>query len=1046
LRHQYLVFDDFAQDRAENDIKELIGVVSCNPYIPEMPSVDPELADTLGVKGTQFTSPYVILLSNSADLNSTTQMDNTAVNRRRHVHIHVSWKEPNVNNRKHELGWTHANFELLKSPLPGHNNFAKPPTFSFNELPLIISESVRLFNKRVKSVKETIAVDVNEWKSHQATNMNSQVMLSLMRQPIATHQPQFGIEYWFAGYLAIDLMKTSNILYRYAGATENLWRSGHHWKVIGINIFSSLVTALGAYLLVSSYMSQSGQTSTAAPKSEKHLPQSGTDLTNVIHNNVAFAEILINGERRRYTTIYFLKGTTFMTVEHFFLNPNATGGRYLDGGVLRIYDPRTQGSFTDFELDPTIITRVDQKDLALYTLPFQRYPAFRDITHHFNDTTTTFRNKEVELALVRNYKKVIHTGSISNETAIVTYETTANGKTERVVSADCLEYNIRTQSGDCGVPVVLLSSQPKIIAIHTSSNIQNNHGSALIVSQRLILRALKQHTEPTVHVVQSFEYPYNAGDSLKSAESIGLQGVLAYEGTSQTPTHQPTKTKLRSSPIQGLLQIPTTGPAVLSGTDKRVPKGTDLLVNGINKYADRVGVFPEDVVAAAAASIEEELLAFDSTTPRRILTLDEAINGIPEEPYIDPLNFSTSSGAPFSLDPHLKGKKDKLFHNNNGFRTIENSKLQRLVSHRLELLPQRARPLIPWLDSLKDERRPLAKCVKPRLFVVAPLDYVIVDRMYNLCFTSHFYQSRLSTFSAVGINRGSREWDMLIRNLKAVGTHGFDGDYSKFDGTLSAQLAAYLPRLITKFYGDNHLAERETLLHEIFFCLHQGRDFLYMTNGGNSSGGDMTVVINTYVSEMYLRVIWQLVMPHGFRNLYYYKRFVKTAIYGDDNIVAVDRFFLTYFNATTVSQAFAEYGLVYTSASKTAQDVAFKPIDELSFLKTTSRMWNGLHVPIFEESANLEISNWIRECDDPEQATEDNCNAVLRSAFFEGPEYFNKIRSKVLSVRPSYNLLHFNTLFNEFFLHGYISDPTNDFGFTRNPGDASREDTHHYLF
>uniref|UniRef100_A0AB39JCP9 Polyprotein n=1 Tax=Qianjiang picorna-like virus 22 TaxID=3239337 RepID=A0AB39JCP9_9VIRU len=1039
LVHKYVVYDDFAQDRAEQDIKDLISIVSVNAFIPEMPSVDPNTADTLGVKGTQFTSPYVILLSNLSNIESLTQQDNSAVNRRRHLHFHLTWKNDALFSlsapRVHQPNMGHAKISLLKAPLPG---FTKEMTVSLNDMPLIISESVKSFHNRVTTLRNTTSLLASDWKQHITTNMKSDVMQTL------THAPNVLEALWFTGYMAMDVCHKFGLIYRFAAGMEYFWNKSPAatWILLA---FSTFMTAFGIYLLLSSSYAQSGTTTTSSQKPIKSLPQSGTNLADVLHANTAYAELFVDGVRRRYTTIYFLKGTTFITVEHFFLNPNDEGGRYIENATLRIIDPRSVDSHFDFPLDPKIISRVDKKDLALYTLPPNRYSAHRDMTNHFNDSTATFRNKDVEMGLIRDYKRTIHIGTVTNETATVIYETSPNGKPERVISTDCIEYSIRTDYGDCGSPVILLSSQPKIIALHTSSNIRTSHGTGVVISKALIQRALKEHNQFTICVTQSKEFPYTPATTASSAESIGLEGVLTYEGLSERPTHQPTKTKLRPSPIQGLLLEPTTAPAVLSETDSRIPKGTKLLVNGINKYSKQIKLFPEDIVAAAAASIEEELLSFPSTTPRRLLTLGEAINGIPDEPYIDSLNFSTSSGAPFSLDNKLKGKKDKLFNNVNNYRTIADTTLQNLVDERLELLQQSSRPLIPWLDSLKDERRPIAKQTKPRLFVVAPLDYVIIDRMYNLCFTSHFYQSRIRTFSAVGINKGSREWDLMIRTLSSVGNNGFDGDYSSFDGTLSAQLASYLPATMTAFYGDDNLAQRRTLLQEIFFCFHQGKNFLYSTKGGNSSGGDMTVVINTYVSEMYLRCAWQLIMPSQYSNLYYYRKFVRTAIYGDDNLVIVDDYFITYFNATTVSKKFAEYGLVYTSASKTSQDVPYKPITELSFLKNTTRLWNGYYVPLFDESANLEITNWIRQCEDPEQATEDNCNAMLRSAFFYGRQRYMELRNTILSARPTYNLLHFNTLFNEFFQQGYISDPTNDYGFTRNPGNVSREDTHHYL-
>jgi len=347
---------------------------------------------------------------------------------------------------------------------------------------------------------------------------------------------------------------------------------------------------------------------------------------------------------------------------------------------------------------------------------------------------------------------------------------------------------------------------------------------------------------------------------------------------------------------------------------------------------------------------------------------------------------------------------------------------------------------------LKDERRAKEKIPtgKTRSIISAPLDYVIASRMYNLAFVSHFYQSRIKTFSAVGINCGSFEWDRLVRHLLSVGDHGFDGDYSSFDGTLMASYILRIPEIISQWYQDSFLPQRYTLMHEIAFCLHQYHHIQYMTHGGNSTGGDMTVVINTILNECYLRSVWMTVMPNQWKDLYHYRRFVRSAAYGDDGAVAIDRFFQPYFNAAIVEQKLKEHGITYTTAAKQQVTSELRPVPELQFLKRTSAQLQNVFVPIFDEPSNFETTNWIRKCDDEEAASEDNCNCVLRNAFFAGSKYFNTVRNVILHKRPEYNLLQYDTLYNEFFSCGFVSDPNNDYGFSR-ISNRLPLDNHHYL-
>ena len=72
-----------------------------------------------------------------------------------------------------------------------------------------------------------------------------------------------------------------------------------------------------------------------------------------------------------------------------------------------------------------------------------------------------------------------------------------------------------------------------------------------------------------------------------------------------------------------------------------------------------------------------------------------------------------------------------------------------------------------FMDTLKDETRPLPKVMekKTRVFAAAPMDFIIVFRMYFLDFLVFMMRNRIENESAVGIQTQSREWTQLYRRL-----------------------------------------------------------------------------------------------------------------------------------------------------------------------------------------------------------------------------------------------------------------------------------------
>nr|WPV63445.1 MAG: RNA-dependent RNA polymerase [Wenzhou bat picorna-like virus 4] len=123
----FVVYDDFLSDLQGEDMKELIHIVSSNPFVVPMANVEQ--------KGLRFASPFIILCSNSRDapLNNGQISNPDAIDRRRHFLVEVKRKAGFEKLDKYHDGASHLELTLL-NPLfregrPGQRDTRTPINF-----------------------------------------------------------------------------------------------------------------------------------------------------------------------------------------------------------------------------------------------------------------------------------------------------------------------------------------------------------------------------------------------------------------------------------------------------------------------------------------------------------------------------------------------------------------------------------------------------------------------------------------------------------------------------------------------------------------------------------------------------------------------------------------------------------------------------------------------------------------------------------------------------------------------------------------------------
>jgi hypothetical protein len=118
----------------------------------------------------------------------------------------------------------------------------------------------------------------------------------------------------------------------------------------------------------------------------------------------------------------------------------------------------------------------------------------------------------------------------------------------------------------------------------------------------------------------------------------------------------PTNTALRHSPIYGKVLEPITAPSALSRRVK-LENGTihDPVLAGLKKTGKIPPYIDPDLIEAACNDVLR-IHQTNDTKRKRVLTNLEALTGVTDDAYSNPLNRSSSAGFPWVKDRVGKGK------------------------------------------------------------------------------------------------------------------------------------------------------------------------------------------------------------------------------------------------------------------------------------------------------------------------------------------------------------------------------------------------------
>nr|DAZ87810.1 TPA_asm: hypothetical protein [Candiseco virus 1] len=714
----------------------------------------------------------------------------------------------------------------------------------------------------------------------------------------------------------------------------------------------------------------------------------------------------------------FVKDTLFMVPYHVFIN-TYTGDIYPNGTkfLLRSSARNVEVTFEYVNLTRLKTQSGHARDLCLYKI--KNINNHRDITKNFASvkaiTEANMYYANLVMLRSKDLNVVNFVGGIRPLRHPVSYSRTSK---QLLTVMRGWRYEWPTQVGDCGGVLFLLDGKNfgKIVGMHVAGAVGDNVGYAeLLVLEMFDILETNRIEVPEIEDLLSSE-----NCILEPSGAFNILGALPHNRVPRMPE----KTTYTQSPIFEKISKHITEPAVLSPKDERLATKMSPLLLGIEKYGISRPFFNEDLVRICTDSIQYNINNLHSSFPRRLLTMHENVNGNPDFPYINGLNMNSSPGYPWVLQHHEDKGKRFLFEGEVGTLIPCDEVMIKFKEMEEAALKGKRIPSF-WVDTLKDERVKVEKIPigKTRVFTIGPLIFNLMCRKYFLSFNSHVMENRKKSFAQVGINPFSMEWTDLAHRLLSVSNNGFCGDFSRFDGSLDPNCMYGVLDIVNHFYQDEFGLVRKVLFAELVNTIQIAGNCVYTTIQGNPSGNPLTVILNSFVNAIYMRLCWIDLVPARIKSLDNYDRFISEAIYGDDNIIMVSDVVAQYFNPAAVSNYLKRNEIVYTSVSKDGNDIEWLSLDQMTFLKCGFRRKGLFYLATLDKDVIYEMVNWVKVSTFAtiEQQLIINIQVALRYAYFHGQEFFELFHMKLLKALkeeridcclPNYTELH----------HHYIAD------------------------
>jgi len=527
-------------------------------------------------------------------------------------------------------------------------------------------------------------------------------------------------------------------------------------------------------------------------------------------------------------------------------------------------------------------------------------------------------------------------------------------------------YGCDTERGECGGVVIVNdpSFTRKIVAIH-SGGVKDDTMPA--IAQPISMETVNAYLA-YLHV--------RSTESLIAVDVTGTDQCDApddfsnqlYVGRDSRPVYTNGKSNIYKSVIADQLWTPVTRPAHLAPfvRDGEIVRP---MVLAREKVALRVNPILDEVILNECVNdVEQMISTADLGVVPVVRSWEVAIAGVPGDALFPPLNRRTSPGYGWDKSG---GGKAQYFGRDQEY-IFDHPGVLRVRDLYMSKLERGERLCVKWEDSLKDERRPIAKVQsgKTRMFSVGCQVFTVIFRQYFMAFIAQTMRGRIDNEIAVGVNVYSFDWHRIATRMQSRGLGVLAGDFANYDGTLCAEIMWRVLDVIEAFYrrwpgyDPNDAVVRRCLWSDVVYSIHVNGTECYEWTHSNPSGCPITTILNSVYHCIAARYVYLSVgMVNGqFVTMKTYREHIAFICYGDDDVWNVSDEIHSWFNMETITEGFALLGMTYTDELKLGEVSEYRRLDEIKFLKrwflldhVTGRYRAPLDIAVIRE-----MPCWIR--------------------------------------------------------------------------------------
>nr|WPV63190.1 MAG: RNA-dependent RNA polymerase [Wufeng shrew dicistrovirus 2] len=577
---------------------------------------------------------------------------------------------------------------------------------------------------------------------------------------------------------------------------------------------------------------------------------------------------------------------------------------------------------------------------------------------------------------------------------------------------DVWEYNMDTQATECGAPLIVrntLIKPGKICGIHIAGIEGTGQGFSTPVYKEDLKEILSSFPDYVKFAQQRRlelkEFPVQQGQVPQTAEFIRL-------GSINKPLAQPGVSKIEPSLVHATYKQPETKPCALR----------PVMVDGerfdprsyrIERLGNMTIPLREDMIEYARDAFVDEVsqvivpnLDVLSANIKSVYTFEEAVLGIDGEIYVNSIKRDTSPGFPFV---QIKGQSNrKQFFGVNDEYDLTSPECKELKLRVLDIIENARKGIVLdhyFMDTLKDERKPIHKAHKTRLFAAGPMDYLIACKMYFNGVVAIMQHNRNWSHVSVGTNPYSLDWGEIVSTLRRKSENMIAGDFEGFDASqhmLLLEAAGEALIQISKrflFSTEEDVRIMRVLMVSLINSMHISGSEVYQWTHSLPSGHYLTAMINSVFVNLAFACVWQINKNEfSYRIARLFWQECGIVAYGDDHIVSVPDYELKTFNQESLVSLFQKIGLSYTMEDKDAKaEQPSRLLTEVSYLKRGFRRDKQMNrwVAPLSMSTILETPMWIHKSPDPRLQTVSNLEWALKELSLHSEETWNEWSPKL---------------------------------------------------